>query len=187
MAEHRLSELIAAQTGRMPREPWRAVSRCSFGHPMVISSPSRLADGSPFPTWTWLTCPYLVHAVSALESRGDAARWRSAAADDEELARDLRELDRAVRAARAEEGGGIDDCAGVGLAGQEDPLGVKCLHAHVSYALAGLDDPIGAAVLAEVGRECADDRCAALPMADASRAAGAPTPPAEHDGGGTGE
>ncbi len=53
---------------------------------------------------------------------------------------------------------GTDACAAVGLAGQRDPLGVKCVHAHVALALVGIDDPIGLELL-ERGRECPDRYC----------------------------
>lgn len=155
-------DVIALQTGRRPRHPWRVIRSCAFGYPAVIASPSRLDDGTPFPTWAWLTCPHLTEAVSRSESRGDVARWGQRAHEDERLAAGLRELDRQVRAARARESGGEDACADVGVAGQADALGVKCLHAHVAYALAGLDDPIGRAVAAEVGHECEDARCAGV-------------------------
>lgn len=63
---------------------------------------------------------------------------------------------------RAEEAGGVDPCFTVGLAGQRDPLGVKCLHAHVALALVGVDDPVGAELLGKTGSACADARCARL-------------------------
>ena len=77
----------------------------------------------------------------------------------------LREVDAEVREMRAAESGGADACEGVGVAGQRDPLGVKCLHAHIALALVGLDDPVGAGELGKIQRECPDGRCAALPGA----------------------
>ena len=156
------AELVAEQLGRTPREPWRIASRCRFGRPTAIVSPSRLADGTPFPTYAWLTCPHLAEQVAARESAGDVAGWAARAASDESLAAALRAVDARVRQLRAAESGSVDACSGVGLAGQRDPLGVKCLHAHVALALVGAGDPIGDAVLASVGAECDDDRCATL-------------------------
>lgn len=137
-------------------------SRCRFGHPNTVASPSRLSDGTPFPTLVWLTCPWLTEEVAALESLGAAAEWTAKAADDETIAAQLRAADAAVRRARAEESGGDDTCADVGIAGQRDPLKVKCLHAHVALALIGLEDPIGLAVLGEKGAACPDERCSSL-------------------------
>ena len=37
-------------------------------------------------------------------------------------------------------------------------IGVKCLHAHVAYTLAGGDDPVGQWTLDQIARELADDR-----------------------------
>lgn len=162
------SELVQAQTGRPPRQPWRVAATCSFGYPMVILSPSTLADGTRFPTWAWLTCPHLAGAVSRLESEGAAAQWAWAAAHDVGLADALVELDAEVRDARSREGAGVDACEDVGIAGQRRPLGVKCLHAHVAYALAGLSDPIGRAVIETVGRECGDSRCERLCAVEAT-------------------
>lgn len=161
--------LVESQTGRPPRAPWRVAASCSFGYPTVIVSPSVLADGSRFPTWAWLTCPHLVEAVSRLESEGAAAQWAWAAANDVGLAQALIELDAEVRAARCAEGDGADACDDVGIAGQRRPLGVKCLHAHVAYALAGLNDPIGRVVVETIGRECTDARCRSFDAAAVDR------------------
>ena len=49
------------------------------------------------------------------------------------------------------------------MAGQRDPLAVKCLHARLAAHLAGIADPIGAGVAEAVDgilREpCVDTRC----------------------------
>lgn len=154
--------LVAAQIGRAPREPWRVRTRCKWGHPSVIVSPSTLGDGTPFPTLAWLTCPWLAEEVSALESAGGVSRWRSCVAADQAITDELLEADAALREARARESSGRDECAGVGIAGQSDPLQVKCLHTHVALALMDIADPVGRGVLAEVGDACPDERCARL-------------------------
>ncbi len=153
------ADTVARQLGRPPRGTWRVVARCSHGYPVVMATPSRLPDGEPFPTLHWLTCPHLVEAVGRLESAGEVERWAARLADDPALAARMRAADAAYRAARAAEGGGDDACASVGIAGQRDPLGTKCLHAHVAAALAGLDDPVGDAILRAVQRECDNERC----------------------------
>ncbi len=154
--------LVSAQIGRTPRDPWRVAVRCPFGRPSAIASPPLLDDGVRFPTWLWLTCPYLSREVALMESRGDTSAWAARASGDPDLAARLEALDAEVRRRRAREGGGEDVCADVGVAGQRDPLGVKCLHAHVAYSLAGLDDPVGCAILEDVGRACSDRRCERL-------------------------
>ena len=160
--------LITAQLGRVPRTPFRVASRCVFGFPTTIVSPSLLSDETPFPAYAWLTCPWLAERVGALESSGEIARWSLRAANDGELAAALSRTDVAVRDARAAESGGADACAHVGIAGQRDPLGVKCLHAHVALELAGISDRIGSEVLGSIGDACDDGRCASLETCDTS-------------------
>jgi hypothetical protein len=128
----------------------------------VIVSPSRLDDGAPFPTYVWLTCPHLVERLGIAESGGATARFARRAADEPPLAAELRALDARVRELRAAESGGEDACPDVGIGGQRDPLGVKCLHLHVALALLGEQDPIGRELLDEMPRECSDDRCGTL-------------------------
>ena len=159
--------LVAEQVGRPLRIPWRIGARCGFGRPTVVVSPSLLDDASPFPTYAWLTCPQVRERVSAVESSGAIAQFATRANGDPALTASLRALDARVRELRAAESGGVDACPTVGLGGQRDPLGVKCLHVHVALALLGEDDPIGNEVLASTGRECANDLCAALPGAGA--------------------
>lgn len=155
-------DLVAEQMGRIPRAPWRIAARCSFGRPAVIVSPSRLDDGTPFPTFAWLTCPYLLERVSAAESDGATARFAQRAAVEPAVAAALGRLDARVRELRALESGGVDVCAAVGVGGQRDPLGVKCLHVHVALALLGEEDPIGIELLGHIESECEDDQCAEL-------------------------
>lgn len=154
-------ELVSWQIGRTPREPWRTAACCSFGFPTVIVSPSTLSDGERFPTWAWLTCPWLTRRCSDLESGGATSRWVARLAAEPALADRMREADRKLRELRLAESGGHDACPDTGIAGQRDPLAVKCLHAHVALALAGVDDPVGLDTLEGVGRDCPDAECAA--------------------------
>jgi hypothetical protein len=138
-------------------------ARCASGAPTVIAVAPLLEDGSPFPTTFWLTCPSLVVAVHDLESAGASARFADRVAREPGFAASVAEGDAAYRAARRREGGGSDPCATVGVAGQADPLAVKCLHARLAAHLAGVPDPIGASVAgllsATIGSECRDERC----------------------------
>jgi hypothetical protein len=124
--------------------------RCGAEAPCVIRVNARLEDGTPFPTTWWLTCPWLVEAVGALESAGACAEWTARIAADVDLAAAVLYADRAYRHARAVLAGGEDPSHGRGVAGQADPLTVKCLHARVAAALAGNPDPVGRAVLARL-------------------------------------
>jgi uncharacterized protein len=139
------------------------VSRCAEGAPVVIAVAPLLDDGSVFPTTFWLTCPRLVGAVHDLESAGAGALLAERIAGDAGFAASVVEADAAYRAARLAEGGGIDPCEGVGVAGQRDPLAVKCLHARLAAHLAGAPEPVGAvvaeAVAGVIDSTCDDVRC----------------------------
>ena len=153
------ARVVAAQLRRVPREPWRVGARCEYGYPTVLISPAVLRDTALFPTYAWLTCPWLAGVVASQESAGAAARWSTRAAGDADLAAALCVTDARLRAARQNESGGVDACESVGLAGQRDPLKVKCIHAHVALELVGIEDPIGRDVLASAGRRCPDRMC----------------------------
>jgi exopolyphosphatase/guanosine-5'-triphosphate,3'-diphosphate pyrophosphatase len=154
--------VVEAQLGRAPRAPWRIAARCSFGYPQVIASPSVLEDGDRFPTTFWLTCPFLAERSSALESAGAGEEWTERVAASEPLAVMLDEADAEYRRSRAVESGGADVCADVGIAGSQDPHVVKCVHAHVAAALAGIGTPVGRAVLESEGAACEHEDCAGL-------------------------
>jgi hypothetical protein len=135
----------------------------------VITVAPVLEDGSFFPTTFWLTCPMLVEEVGDLESAGEGARLARRVARSPEFAAAAVDADAAYREARRAEGGGVDPCAGVGVAGQRDPLAVKCLHARLAAHLAGIGDPIGAEVAGmtagTAGARCTDPRCHASRVA----------------------
>ncbi|MEU1396724.1 DUF501 domain-containing protein, partial [Micromonospora zamorensis] len=48
---------VAAQLGRTPRGTRAVAHRCPCGLPDVVETTPRLADGTPFPTLFYLTCP----------------------------------------------------------------------------------------------------------------------------------
>ncbi len=61
---------ISAQLGRPARDVVAIASRCACGLPDVVSTAPRLQDGTPFPTFFYVTCPRLNSAISTLESEG---------------------------------------------------------------------------------------------------------------------
>jgi exopolyphosphatase/guanosine-5'-triphosphate,3'-diphosphate pyrophosphatase len=135
--ELRASELDAVreQLGREPTVPFSIVARCGPGHPLVIRNRPLDAEGRPFPTTYWLTCPTAVGAVASLESEG----WISRLNDDPELAVGVADAHRGYARERGELHADADGWGGVGGA----RAGIKCLHAHYAYHLAGGDDPVG--------------------------------------------
>jgi hypothetical protein len=159
--------VVERQLGRTPRGDWRVECRCTLGYPSVIATAPTLPDGTPFPTLFWLTCPWLCSEASRLESNGAVAAWSARSAGEPVLAQVLRDADTAYRAARAAEAG---ICSATGIAGQRDPLEVKCLHSRVAAALAGIRDPVGLAVLAEIPGTCPDERCSTSSAAEEGHA-----------------
>ncbi len=108
------------------------------GTPAVIVNDPLLDDGRPMPTRFWLVDTELRDAVSRLEAAGGVRR-AEAAVDPVELAdahaRHGAERDRAL----PEGYSGPRPSGGVGGTRR----GVKCLHAHLAWYLAGGDDPVG--------------------------------------------
>jgi hypothetical protein len=117
--------------------------RCPFGRPAVTEQRAYDDDGEPFPTTFWLTCPHLVAAVSRLEAVGGVERWSRAAAEGPELAASLERAHEEQRKLRPE----LD--VGVGGA-RRGAGGLKCLHAHVAFALARPGYELGDRILAEL-------------------------------------
>lgn len=129
--------------------------RCPFGLPAVTEQSPYDAAGEPFPTTYYLTCRQLVAAVSRLEAAGGVARWTEAAERDPELRASLEqatELQRRVRRSLADGRSGRDGGASLrlGIGGASRPERLKCLHAHVAFALARSDYLLGQRILAEL-------------------------------------
>jgi hypothetical protein len=135
--------LVAKQLGREPRAFRRVVRRCPFGRPAVTEQAPFGSDGRPFPTTFWLTCPAAVAKVSRLEAAGGVERWSAAAREDPEFEASLARADAEQRALRPE----LD--AGIGGA-RSDAGSLKCLHAHVAFALARPGYELGEQILAEL-------------------------------------
>lgn len=156
-------ELVEWQIGRRPRGPFRVGARCEFGYPTVLVSPPVLEDGTLFPTFAWLTCPWLSREASAAESAGEMAAWDARCSADPAFADALAAADEQLRAMRAAEKGaaetGVDACVGAGIAGRGTGGGTKCLHARIAVALIGVEDPVGREMLDRLGSTCDDRRC----------------------------
>ena len=136
-------EIVARQLGRRPRAFRRVVVRCPFGRPAVTEQAPYDNAGAPFPTTYWLTCPHLVAHVSRLEADGGVERWTSAARSDSELAASLAAADELQRRLRPE----LD----AGIGGSRRGAGsLKCLHAHVAFALAQPGYELGRRVVEEL-------------------------------------
>jgi exopolyphosphatase/guanosine-5'-triphosphate,3'-diphosphate pyrophosphatase len=133
---------VREQLGREPTTPFSVVARCAEDHPLVIRNAPRDAQGNPFPTVFWLTCPTAVKAVSRVESDGEIARLNERAERDPEFAAALERTHREYAEERARELPEALEWGGVGGTRR----GIKCLHAHYANHLAGGLDPVGAHV-----------------------------------------
>jgi hypothetical protein len=146
---------VAGQIGRTPRAFRRVAVWCPHGLPAVTEQHPYGPDGEPFPTTYYLTCRHLVAAVSRLEAAGGVERWSERLAEDEALRADLKRATAEqirIRTALADGATGRDGGASLsaGVGGSRTPTKLKCLHAHVAFALANPGYRLGEEVLAEV-------------------------------------
>ena len=138
-------ERVTALLGRAPRGTFDVVVRDVAGEPMVLRNAPLLDDGTPMPTRYWLVGREAVVAVSRLEAAGGVRRAETDI--DPALIADAHrryagERDRAIPPGHT----GPRPSGGVG--GTRE--GVKCLHAHYAWHLAGGDDPVGAWVAGQL-------------------------------------
>lgn len=124
------------------------------------------SGGEPFPTTYYLTCRHLVAAVSRLEAAGGVERWSEAVRTEPELAASLAAADdeqRRVRRELAGEERGNDGGASLdyGIGGSRRRGSLKCLHAHVAYALARPGYELGERVVTEL-QPLWPERCCTL-------------------------
>jgi uncharacterized protein len=131
--DDRVTELL----GRRPAGRYEVVVRDQAGSPVVIRNAPLLDDGTPMPTRYWLVARAEVAAVSRLEAAG-GVRAAEAAVDPAALA-SAHARYAAERDAEVPTGAVLRPEGGVGGTRQ----GVKCLHAHYAWHLAGGDDPVG--------------------------------------------
>jgi hypothetical protein len=151
-------DAVAAQLGRTPRGTRAVAHRCPCGLPAVVETRPRLADGTPFPTLYYLTCPRATAACSRLESAGLMKEMEARLATDPDLAKRYRAAHEDYLARRAEIGH-VPEIEGTSAGGM--PGRVKCLHVHMGHALAvgpGVN-PFGDEVVEQVGAWWADGPC----------------------------
>jgi uncharacterized protein len=131
---------VTALLDRRPRGAFRIVVRhVADGSPVVIRNHPLLDDGTPMPTRYWLLGEPERTLVSRLESRGGVHRVEDLVGMDA-IADAHRRYAAEREAALPPDWSGPRPGAGVGGTRR----GVKCLHAHYGWYLAGGDDPVGA-------------------------------------------
>jgi hypothetical protein len=133
---------------REPQGRYSIAARDADGDPIVIRNAPLLDDGTPMPTLYWLIGAEEVKRIGRLEATGgvDAAE---AAVDPDELAaahaRYAAERDALIPPDHV----GPRPYGGVG----GTRTGVKCLHAHWAWHLAGGDDPVGRWIAARLAED----------------------------------
>lgn len=131
-------EAVTRLLGRSPQGDFEVVVRDTAGQPVVIRNAPLLADGTPMPTLYWLVGESESRAVGRLEAAGGVRQSEAesgAAAIAEAHRRYAAERDALI----PPDHDGPRPSGGVGGTRQ----GVKCLHAHYAWFLAGGDDPVG--------------------------------------------
>lgn len=156
--------LVERQIGRPPRAFRRVVTRCPFGLPAVTEQEPYDDQGAPFPTTYYLTCRHLIAAVARVEAAGGVERWSATVATSPELTAGLasataaqQQIRYSLAAGRTGADGGASLDTGIG--GSRNPAQLKCLHAHVAYALARPGYELGELILAEVPERWPSGRC----------------------------
>jgi hypothetical protein len=129
---------VVALLGRRPQGAYEVVVRTDAGDPLVLRNAPVLDDGRPMPTRYWLLASDVHTAVSRLEAAGGVDRAEAEVAPEE-----LADAHRRYAAERdaAMPPGWTGPRPSGGVAGTR--VGVKCLHAHYAWHLAGGDDPVG--------------------------------------------
>lgn len=140
-------EVLSSQLGRPVRGVVGIAARCVCGNPTVVSTQPRLDDGTPFPTFYYLSHPAATASMSRLEASGIMAEYSELLASDDEVRAAYNRAHEAYLADRSQFGE-VEEIAGISAGGM--PTRVKCLHALAGHALAAGPgvNPIGDRALA---------------------------------------
>jgi hypothetical protein len=139
--------IVSAQLGRPARDVVGIPARCVCGAPTVVATAPRLGDGTPFPTFYYLTHPVATSAMSFLEAAQLMVECTELLDADPEVAAAYARAHRDYLADR-ESFGVVPEIAGISAGGM--PTRVKCLHALAAHALSAGPgaNPIGDIALA---------------------------------------
>jgi hypothetical protein len=151
---------VGVQLHRPPRATRQVAHRCGCGLPDVVETSPRLADGTPFPTLFYLTCPRVRSAIGRLEASGLMREMTERLAADADLATRYRAAHQDYLSRRdAIEPLGTEVTAG-GM-----PTRVKCLHVLVAHSLAAGPgvNPFGDEALALLEEWGDDGPCVEVP------------------------
>lgn len=156
---------LEKQLGREMRDVIGIGARCVCGNPIVVMTKPRLSDGSPFPTFYYLSLPAATAALSTLEASGFMAQLQERLAAEPELAAAYLQAHESYLADRLAHGV-VEEIDGISAGGM--PTRVKCLHALAGHSLSAGPgvNPIGDIAL----EACAwkQDRCQCDPTTASS-------------------
>lgn len=125
--------IVSAQLGRQARDVVGIPARCVCGAPTVVATAPRLSDGTPFPTFYYLSHPVATAAMSFLEAAQLMVECTELLEREPEIAAEYARAHRDYLADR-ESFGVVPEIAGISAGGM--PTRVKCLHALAAHALA---------------------------------------------------
>ena len=139
--------VLREQLGRPARGVVGIAARCVCGNPTVAATLPRLPDGTPFPTFYYLSHPGATAAMSALEADHVMRELGDSLTEDEDIAAAYTAAHEAYLRDRGFFGD-VPEIEGISAGGM--PTRVKCLHALAAHALAAGPgvNPIGDRALA---------------------------------------
>jgi len=140
MEDQRTEEirLVEELLGRRPQGKFAVVVSRADGTPRVIKNAPFLDDGTPMPTLYWLIDPLDKLRISRLESNG-AIQIAESEIGLESIALAHRKYEEERSKDIPKKHIGPIPSGGVG----GTRVGIKCLHAHYAWFLAGGEDPVG--------------------------------------------
>ncbi len=124
---------LEKQLGREMRDVVGVGARCVCGNPIVVVTKPRLSDGSPFPTFYYLSLPAATAALSTLEASGFMAELQERLSEEPELKAAYEKAHESYLADRLVHGE-VEEIDGISAGGM--PVRVKCLHALAGHSLA---------------------------------------------------
>lgn len=125
--------MVSAQLGRPARGVVGIAARCACGNPTVVATAPRLPQGTPFPTFYYLTHPAATAEMSRLEAGQVMVEFTRLLAEDPAVRDEYARAHAAFLEDRAPYGD-VPEIAEVSAGGM--PTRVKCLHALAGHALA---------------------------------------------------
>ncbi|MFW6034691.1 MAG: DUF501 domain-containing protein [Halothermotrichaceae bacterium] len=153
-------KIIDYQLGRKAENVCGVAKYCPFNKPAVlITHPYNDSNNKIYPTLYWLSCPYIVRAVSRLEDEGLVQEYTLILQEDEKFRGRLFNAHQNYAQKRfaylSEDN--IEDLETIspdlvnvikesGVGGIREKEGIKCLHTHLADYLADGKNPVGRAV-----------------------------------------